>query len=132
MCLRRAISSCYYALFHCLARECADSLIGGTGAARSDKAWKQVYRALEHNYVSNQVRNKDIIKRFPKEIEDFANTFVGLQKKRHDADYDPYAKFTKSEVETDIITTTQAVATFKSASVKDRRAFCAYVLLKSR
>lgn len=72
------------------------------------------------------------MRKFPKEIEDFANMFVSLQEKRHNADYDPHAKFTKSEVETDIVASIQAINTFKSAKITDRRAFCAYVLLRSR
>ena len=43
--LCRATSTAYYALFHCLARACADALAGAGG---SRTAWRQVYRALEH------------------------------------------------------------------------------------
>ncbi len=45
--LKRAISTAYYALFHAIARDAADLLVG-TGKDRPDKAWKQVYRALDH------------------------------------------------------------------------------------
>jgi hypothetical protein len=41
------------------------------------------------------------VTKFPKEIEDFANAFLAMQDKRHSADYDPHAKFTKSEVLTE-------------------------------
>jgi uncharacterized protein (UPF0332 family) len=64
VCLRRAESSAYYALFHCLARECADLLIGGNNAKRSDEAWRQVYRALEHGIAKDRCKNKAAIKKF--------------------------------------------------------------------
>ena len=46
--LRRAVSTAYYALFHCLAICCANMLVGGPGASRSEAAWRQAYRALNH------------------------------------------------------------------------------------
>ena len=52
--LRRAVSAAYYALFHALARCCADTLVGATPASRSQTAWTQTYRALEHGYAKNQ------------------------------------------------------------------------------
>ena len=128
---RRAVSACYYALFHCIAKECANLLIGGTGADRSNEAWRQVYRALEHNHAKGQCE-KVSGKGFPQEIEDFASAFVTMQKKRHDADYDPFARFVKSSVQTDILLAEGAVNSLMSAPKKDRRAFCAWVLLKKR
>lgn len=129
--LRRATSAAYYALFHCLARECANLLIGVNKSNISSQAWRQVYRALDHNTVVNQCKN-ETIKKFPKEIEDFANQFTSMQKKRHSADYDPFTKFVKSEVIADIQLTENAITLFESAPKLDRRAFCAFVLLKRR
>jgi uncharacterized protein (UPF0332 family) len=131
-CCRRAVSGAYYALFHCVARESADLLIGGYSANRSQEAWPQVYRALEHAACKERCKNKDMVKRFPKGIEDFAGMFVTLQDQRHAADYDPFATFSKSSVEADIILAGQAIKDFKAESIKDRRAFCAYVLFKRR
>ena len=131
-CCRRAVSSAYYALFHCLARECADLLIGGSNSARSQEAWRQVYRSLDHGPCKDRCKDKAMIKRFPKGIEDFANAFVTLQERRHIADYDPFATFVKSSVEADIAIAEQALNDFRAESTKDRRAFCAYVLLKKR
>jgi len=69
-------------------------------------------------------------RKFPKEIEDFANAFVTMQEKRHQADYDPAAIFAKSEVFHDVAVTAQAIRDYKSIRAKHRRAFCAYVLFK--
>ena len=71
-----------------------------------------------------------MIKKFPRGIEDFANTFVTMQHKRHTADYDPFETFTKSSVESDIVLVEEAIKKFKGEPVSDRRAFCAYVILK--
>lgn len=129
-CLRRATSTAYYALFHCLAREAADLLIGGLGASRSKPAWVQTYRALEHGYAKSQCENTAVIGAFPKAIEDFADAFKRLQKRRHEADYNPTAKFYKSSVQADIVLASQAIVAFKAEKASDRRAFCAWVLFK--
>jgi hypothetical protein len=50
--LRRAVSTAYYAVFHALARQCADRFVG-TGHNRSRPAWQQVYRALDHGFAKN-------------------------------------------------------------------------------
>lgn len=70
--------------------------------------------------------------KFPNEIQDFANTFVALQVKRHKADYDPDERCYKSQVLIDIADAEEAIRKFQSAPLKDRRAFSAFVLLKSR
>lgn len=128
---RRAISACYYAMFHCLSRECADLLIGTSNAIRGSEAWRQAYRALDHGYAKNQC-NAAGRKGFPDPIVDFATLFVAMQIKRHDADYDPFRTFVKSEVESDIVSVESAISAFRLASRTDRRAFCAWVVLKDR
>ena len=128
-CLRRATSTAYYALFHCLAKEGADLLIGGTGSTRSKPAWAQTYRALEHGYAKSQCNDKNTSS-FPKAIEDYANAFVTLQGKRHSADYNPLQRFSKSVVVADINLAETAIHAFKSAKTSDRRAFCAWVLFR--
>ncbi len=129
--LRRATSSAYYALFHCLSRTCADLLVGGSSAVRSKHAWRQTYRALEHGFAKSACKD-GIIAKFPKAIEDFANNFVALQEKRHAADYDPLVRLTKSEVVADIAAAKNAIVRFQAEPIKDRRAFAAHVLFKKR
>lgn len=131
--MRRAVSAVYYALFHCLARNCADTLVGGYGADRSKPAWRQVYRSLEHGFAKNACSDKQILNKFPQKIQNFAITFVTMQDKRHSADYDPAAPtFLKSDVVQDIETADRALADFRSVQIKDRRAFAAHVLLRKR
>lgn len=72
--------------------------------------------------------NQNMVKKFPKSIEDFANMFVALQAKRHAADYDPFASFSKSAVGNDIDNARKAMDGFVASPSKDRRAFAAYVV----
>lgn len=129
--LLRATSTAYYALFHALARSCADLLIGSSGSAHSKHAWHQAYRALEHGACKNACKNGKI-GQFPEEIQDFANLFITMQEKRHTADYDPHAKEFKSVVLLDINQVEAVIDTFTAAPLKDRRAFAAFVLFKYR
>ena len=69
---------------------------------------------------------------FPHEVQDFADTFVDMQQKRHTADYDPYAEFRKSDVIKDIEKVEAVIARFSQVSLKDLRAFAIYVLLDFR
>jgi uncharacterized protein (UPF0332 family) len=96
--LLRAISTTYYALFHVLAKACADLLIGASRAARSEGAWRQVYRALDHGQAKNACKNKDQMERLPQELQDFAILFISMQEKRHKADYHPKMVVYKSDV----------------------------------
>lgn len=128
--LRRAVSTIYYALFHVLCRNFANSIVGH--ADRRSRAWAQAYRALEHHQVSNRCANAGIIRRFPREIQDFADLFVQMQKKREIADYDPRPRFLRSEVKKDIEAVEQAIADFQRMQLCDRRAFAVWVVVKDR
>ena len=124
----RAMSTAYYALFHTLARLCADTIVG-TGKTRSGKAWLQIYRALAHGHAKNacaQTRNKN----FPPEILRFASAFVEQQQIRHDADYDPSKTFKRFEVLSMIEQAECAILDLRFAPRSDLRAFVALVLLR--
>lgn len=61
--------------------------------------------------------------------------FVDMQRKRHRADYEPqapYSRWRKSDVEEDIGTAVAAIVAFEAAPLPDRRAFAVFVLLKNR
>ncbi len=64
----------YYAVFHALARTCADAM-AGTGSDRPRNAWTHVYRSLDHGFAKDacsQVKNLG----FPNTVQIFANAFV--------------------------------------------------------
>ena len=155
--LRRAVSTAYYAMFHCLARSCADTLIGksgpvrktdawarthhghggprygvAAGAVRTTDAWTRTYRALNHGEANRRCRNAKGIEPFPQSTRLFADTFVRMQKQREHADYAPDAVFIKTDVMQRITEAERAIKAFEKESAADRRAFAAYILFKSR
>ena len=129
--LRRAVSTTYYALFHCMAANCADMLVGEADSGRSEPAWMQAYRALQHG-LAKQRCGQNRISRFPLEIQNFARRFASMQEKRELADYDPGAVFSQSEVIGDINNTENDITQFRQTPERDRRAFAVYVLLNLR
>ena len=96
------------------------------------KAWHQAYRALDHGQAKSRCRDKEVLQKFPDDIVDFANTFASMQAKRHTADYDPSAQFSKSEVLQDVAEAEDVIDRFGRVPIKDRRAFSVFVLLKTR
>ena len=130
--LKRALSTAYYAMFHALCWNCADSFIGKTKASRSQPAWKQAYRAIEHGFAKHQCKNNSVMEKFPTGIQDFANQFVELQEKRHQADYDPFSKFTRHDVLTAIDAAVVAIGKLQASNIKDKRAFAAWTVMRNR
>ena len=130
--LCRAISAAYYAMFHTLARCGADLLAGATRADRSQPAWEQTYRALEHGHARNQCRNQSVVSRFPLDIQDFAEHFAEMQRCRHYADYAPVTDFDRSRVAYLVDLTERTINLFNGVPTRDRRAFAIYVLFRTR
>ncbi len=129
--LRRAVSTAYYALFHCMAENCADMLVGEPSTGGSRPAWRQAYRALQHG-TAKQRCGQNLIYRFPVEIQVFAKLFAEMQGKRETADYDPTGNFEQSAVIADIDSSADVISRFRQVPERDRRAFAVYVLLNLR
>jgi hypothetical protein len=128
--LRRPVSTCYYAVFHALAKMAADSLVGATKSRRPNKAWVEVYPGLGHGackYACIKATNIN----FPIEIHDFADAFVQLQDARHRADYDPIERYTKEQALLFVALSERAISALRGCSVRDRRAFATWVLITS-
>ena len=134
--LRRAVSTTYYALFHTLANNCADLLVGPRSPSQTNQAWRQAYRALDHGEVKRKCTRgpgKPILDtHFPRAIKDFASQFVKMQEIRHKADYDPFEPFTRSDVLQYVEETKAAIRDFENVPSRDRRAFAVFVLFKLR
>ena len=126
--LRRAVSTAYYAVFHCLARTVADTLMG---KRRSD-AWHRAYRSLEHRGAKNACTNKQAMQGFPAEVRDFAGTLIILQKARERADYALEGDYYKLDVLADIDEAETAIAKLDRVNAQHRRGFVAHVLFKWR
>ncbi len=130
--LRRAVSTTYYAMFHCLARSCADTLIGKSGRVRGTEAWARTYRALDHNAAKRRCQDTKGLGQFPESTRIFAKTFAQMQEQRHRADYAPDAIFRKSEVNQRINDVEDVINNFEREPRTIRRAFAAYILFKGR
>lgn len=94
---RRSVSTAYYAVFHALAKLCAETLL--VDAKHSDDAYAKIYRALDHGPLRNvflQVPLKD-----HPAIKLLGESIITLQAERHRADYSPPDKdmFTVPEVD---------------------------------
>lgn len=121
-------------MFHTLARCGADLLVGASRASRSQAAWRQAYRALDHGLVKKQCGNRSVMTQFPPEIQQFGQMFVALQRQRHLADYAPDNHFKRPVVLELIYHTERIIAAFEQPDVGDihRRAFAVYVLFQLR
>ena len=130
---RRALSTAYYAMFHCLANDAANLFIG----KKRSPAWHRVQRAPEHGKIRAACEKKKSMAGFgfPQEIHYFAEIFVELQKMRQRADYaldDNPEAYYKTRVLWFITSAASAIEQFEHADVQHRRDFVAYVLFKPR
>ena len=128
--LCRAVSTAYYALFHCLARTCADSLAGRSRSVGNRPMWRRVYRALEHGRARTRCENAPSW--FPEEVREFGRMFATQQDRRHFADYDPDYPVRKSDVIADIESVRTAIDRFLATSASVRRDVAIHVLMKVR
>lgn len=133
--IRRAMSAVYYGLFHYICAECADRLIGSSPECRRQRAWFQVYRALDHKAAKR--RCKTISKEnhslnFPDAIMELSGLLVSLQEKRHEADYNPKAEITALDAETYGAAVRSSISQFEKSKIKHRRAFVSYLLVNHR
>ena len=129
--LSRAQSTAYYALFHALCLNCADTWVGSTKSDRNQPAWLQVYRAPKHNIVKNKCKSKEM-SRFPRGIQDFAIKFVELQEKRHQADYNPLFNITSEYVLNDINNAEGAIRNLQESDLSAKTAFAVWVTMSNR
>lgn len=93
--LRRAISTAYYAMFHCLSRSNADVLIGSS--RRSSDAWMAAYRQLDHGLAYTRCEQSSVA-HFPANIKRFAVVLRNMKELREEADYNPGATFSRIDV----------------------------------
>ena len=129
---RRAVSTAYYAMFHCLARIGADRL-GNGRAVRLRPATRQVvYRALQHGRARQRCRNRRLIAAYPEAVRGFAEHFADVQADRHRADYDPAASVSVSEARRSVDTAERLIQAFQNAPEADLRDFALRILLADR
>ena len=120
-------------MFHALCECCATSMIGTASPDRTERAWRQAYRAVGHHKAKAACRNADDPNfGFPSGIREFARTFVDLQESREDADYDPKAVFRRPDVLAEIAKAQLAISALGTCNGREKSAFAALVLFKLR
>ena len=127
--MKRAVSTTYYAIFHHLCGKTCDLICDPTlGRAR-----QQVYRSIDHGLAkASCIEAKAPGKSFPVSIQRYAETFLVLQQKRHDADYDPVVAFEFNAVHDLIAECEAAMQGFDAEDERHRLAFVLLVALKRR
>lgn len=129
---RRAVSTAYYAMFHCLARMCTDRLAVNQGVPLRTPTRQTVYRSLQHGRAKRRCMNPRVIAPYPEAIRAFARGFAELQKKRHRADYDPSATFRASQARESVDQAEELIRALQAAPEADLRDFALRVLLAER
>ena len=129
--LRKAVSAAYYAMFHALAQNNADRLVGDLETDRETGAWHRTYRALDHRAAYRQL-SESRLGNFSGHVKRFANAFRDLQYNRHQADYDPQSRFSPADVLNLIVEAESAIGDLLTATAAERREIAAHVLFPSR
>lgn len=128
--MRRAISTAYYALFHTLAASNADLIAGQPLSSISSYAWQRVYRRLDHGRAQNNLRG--VLSQLSPSGENFARTFIDLQERRQEADYDPNASITRTRTLNIIAQAQIAISDFARLTQEERRLLAAQSMFDRR
>ena len=131
--LRKSVSATYYAMFHALAQNNADRLVGDSETDRESGAWYRIYRALEHRTAYRQL-SESRLGNFSGQVKRFGTSFRDLQYNRHQADYDPQSRsyLPQSEVLNLIEEAESAIQDLLATTIAERRELAAHVLFPSR
>jgi hypothetical protein len=138
--LRRAVSTAYYAVFHALCGQTAETFV----PANNRKSRVLFYRSLDHSkarsrckelgksHLDTPLKNFFEITAFSDALRIFANNFALLQELRHRCDYDPDYRLSKAETQQAIDDASQAIGCLASADLDERNRFLAYLLFGIR
>ena len=128
--MRRAISTAYYALFHTLAASNAELIAGQPQSSISSYAWERVYRRLDHGRAQNNLHG--VLGLLSPNGENFARTFIDLQARRQEADYDPNAPITQTRTLNTIARADTAIRDFAQLTQEERRLLAAQSMFDRR
>jgi uncharacterized protein (UPF0332 family) len=129
---RRTVSTAYYAVFHALAKSCANTLL--PSIERNSDAYQRVYRALDHGPLKaafaaggGPLRDRDPLKKIGEAV-------TQLQSERHRADYMPPSRnfFSPNQAESLVRRARETVTEIEGLSNRDRVALATSLLFKSR
>lgn len=127
---RRAVSTAYYAVFHALAKVCAENLL--PSAARNTDEYARVYRALEHGSLKAAF-GKEPLKNHGT-LRKIGDLVVALQSERYRADYLPPIEnvFSRQDTKKLIEQARQAVAEIEALNPQDSRTLATCLLFRER
>ena len=128
--LRRAVSTAYYAVFHTLAASNAELIAGQPQSGMSSYAWERVYRRLDHGRARNNLRA--VLNLLSPSGEFFASTFIELQDRRQEADYNPNAAIVHSDAVNIIALAETAIRDFAQLTEEERRLLAAQSMFDRR
>ena len=126
---RRAISAAYYAVFHSLAKLCAETLLPEGGV---EEDVMRVYRALDHGPLRNAFSQSPL--KDHAELKEIGALVLVLQNERHRADYlPPDSKlFPEAEVRQLVAQARIAVTRIEALDSAGRRMLATCLLFKER
>jgi len=129
---RRAVSTAYYAVFHALAKRCADELLQPIG--RSSDEYSRVYRALEHGTLKSAFSLKESPLNKRQNLRTIGDSLVRLQSERHRADYlPPIANvFSLRQAQKLVNQARSAITEIEALNKQDRRILATHLLFRSR
>ena len=124
---RRAVSTAYYAVFHALARLCADEFVQERGSSE----YERVYRALDHGTLKTAFNSQPLNQ--ISDIKKIGSRAVELQSERNRADYLPSQRlYTKNQC-LDLVNSARiAVGLLNRLSAEQRRTLAVHLLFKNR
>ena len=85
------MSTAYYAVFHALARNNADNIIGPPANPSMASDWTAAYRRMRHGYAAAQLQQHTFT--LDRNGREFSSSFIDLKTARETADYNPDAVF---------------------------------------
>ena len=131
--LRRAVSTAYYGLFMHLCETTANLMVGTLRPDQGRRAaWQRMYRILQHGATKSRCNNRQQMQQFSVGIQDFARILVSAQDARHDADYDPFSKYTREQVLGIVAEAYRVISVFDATPRNERLHFIAYLLASDR
>jgi hypothetical protein len=127
---RRAVSTAYYAVFHALAKLCADELLGAPSDRRSEE-YIRVYRSLEHGTLKAAFKAAPLNRIGT--LQKIGSRVVELQSERIRSDYrPPQSLYTRGQCRDLVESAKSAVGAIAALSQSDRRSLAVSLLFKNR
>ncbi len=130
---RRCVSASYYAVYHRLAKAFADAFIGADPAVRTDNAWIEVYRGLDHaTCIEACGLAIKMNVQFPTGLLNVAGEIKQLHKARLNADYNPRQTITARDAEMLFGLATECVEQINQCADRDLKAFGVWMLFNGK